>query len=102
MSDIYPVKKRSEIMSLVQHKGTYPERLVFAYLRKQQIYCQHNYSRAPGSPDVALPRKKRAVFIEGDFWHGCDFEREKDKLPQFWLDKIIRNVRRDRRDRKLL
>jgi DNA mismatch endonuclease (patch repair protein) len=92
-------QKRSEIMSRVKSKNTSPERLVFAYLRKQKICFQKHYGHAPGSPDIALPRKRKAVFIEGGFWHGWGFKKLRPKLPLYWREKIENNIRRDKRNR---
>jgi DNA mismatch endonuclease (patch repair protein) len=89
-------------MSQIKGKNTSPEILVFRYLRHKKIYFQKHYTKVPGSPDIALPRKKRVIFIDGDFWHGYTLERRKDTLPMFWTEKIIRNVKRDRRYRRAL
>ena len=102
MADKFTKEKRSYIMSRIRGKGTSPEALVFRYLRQNGIYFQKHYTKALGSPDIALPRKKRAVFIDGDFWHGYTLERRKDTLPMYWVEKIIRNVKRDRNYRKQL
>jgi len=99
MPDKFSPEIRSQIMSQIKSKDTKIERIVFKYLRQRGIHFQKNYSRAIGSPDVALPRKKKAVFIDGEFWHGYNLEKRKDKLPMFWVQKIIRNVKRDRRYR---
>jgi DNA mismatch endonuclease (patch repair protein) len=98
--DIFTPEKRSEIMSKIRSKNTKPELLAFRYLRKRKIYFQKHYRRAPGSPDIALPRRKIAVFIDGDFWHGYRFSARKAKLrKKYWLDKIQANMRRDRRNK---
>src|SRR5882724_3499473 len=102
MADKFDEATRSRIMSSIKGKNTSPEKIVFRYLRLQKIYFQKHYTRAIGSPDVALPRKKKALFIDGEFWHGYTLERRKDKLPMYWSQKIIRNVKRDRRYRKEL
>jgi DNA mismatch endonuclease (patch repair protein) len=103
MADIFTKEKRSEVMSKVKGKNTSIERQVFRYLRKHGVYFQKHYRRAPGHPDVALPRKRRAVFIDGDFWHGWRYASLKDRLPNaFWREKIERNVARDRRNRREL
>jgi DNA mismatch endonuclease, patch repair protein len=83
--------------SRVKSKDNALERLVFSYLRRNKIYFQKHYSKAPGNPDVALPRKKRAVFINGDFWHGRNFERRRPQLSEYWLGKIQGNMERDMR-----
>jgi DNA mismatch endonuclease (patch repair protein) len=102
MADIFDKAKRSEIMALIKGKNTKPELLVFRFLRSEKIHFQKHYKRALGNPDVALPRKKKAVFIDGDFWHGRNFEVRKGNLPPYWQNKIVRNIKRDREYRKLL
>ena len=58
---------------------------------------QKYYKRATGNPDIALPKKKKAVFIDGDFWHGYQFAKLKKRLPKkYWLAKIERNIKRDK------
>lgn len=90
-------------MSKIRSKNTKAEVLVFKELRKRGIYFQKHYKRAPGSPDIALPRKKIAIFIDGDFWHGYRFSREKSRLPKkYWRAKIEGNIKRDKKNRLLL
>lgn len=103
MSDCFTKEKRSEIMSKIRSKNTKIETLVFRELRRKGIYFQKHYKKAPGSPDIALPRKKIAVFIDGDFWHGYQFSKRKDKLPKkYWKEKIENNIKRDRSNRAKL
>lgn len=75
MADVFSKAKRSEVMSKIRGKNTKAELVVFRYLRKEGVYFQKHYKRALGSPDIALPLKKRAVFIDGDFWHGKTIDR---------------------------
>lgn len=99
--DTFDKKKRSEIMSLIRSKNTKAEMVVFKYLRKEKVYFQMHYKRAIGNPDIALPNKKRAVFIDGDFWHGREFEKTMNRLPKvYWRDKIARNIVRDKETRQ--
>lgn len=100
--DIYSRKKRSEIMSNVKGENNALERSVFSYLRKKGIYYQKHYKLAPGTPDIAIPSKKLAVFIEGSFWHGWGYAKLKKKLPPFWKKKIWSNILRDRRNLRRL
>jgi len=96
-------EKRSEIMSRIRSKGTKVEDIVFKELRKRKIYFQKHYKKAVGNPDIALPRKKKAVFIDGDFWHGYQIEKLKGRLPEgYWQEKIERNVIRDKEIREAL
>lgn len=103
MADVFSPKKRSEIMSKIRSQNTTVEVLVFRALRKNGIYFQKHYKRAIGKPDIALPRKKKAIFIDGDFWHGYQFSKQKKRLPKkYWVDKIEGNIKRDRRNRAKL
>lgn len=98
MADVFDPAKRSEVMSKIRSKNTKAELIAFRYLRQQKIYFQKHYARAPGKPDIALPRKKKAVFINGDFWHGKTYDRVlKNHGPgSYWVLKITRNMERDK------
>lgn len=103
MADIFDKQKRSEVMSKIRGKDTKVEKLVFSYLRKNKVYFQKHYrGKEKVRIDIALPRKKRVIFVDGDFWHGRDYEERKDKLKPFWRDKIARNIERDREQFKIL
>jgi DNA mismatch endonuclease (patch repair protein) len=100
VADIFDPSKRSDIMRRIKSKNSKAELLVFAYLRRHKVYHQKHYQRAPGRPDVALPRKKLAVFIDGDFWNGRTLEaliiRRKDP-EDYWVKKIKGNMLRDQK-----
>jgi DNA mismatch endonuclease (patch repair protein) len=55
----------------------------------------------PGMPrrriDVAFPRAKVAVLIDGCFWHGCPRHATHPKAnADWWRRKLDRNMARDR------
>lgn len=101
--DIMSKEKRSYTMSRIRSKNTGIERIAFSELRKRGIYFQRHYKGVVGSPDIALPRKKKAVFIDGDFWHGYQFAKRKKLLPKkYWLAKIEGNIARDKKSRAAL
>lgn len=104
MTDVFDSKKRREVMKLVKSENSKAELIVFRYLRKQGVYFQRHYKKASGRPDIALPRKKKAVFIDGDFWHGRDIERRlKGRgVDDYWVKKIKRNSERDEEQRRIL
>jgi len=61
----------------------------------------------PGTPDIVFPRQRVAVFVDGDFWHGRDWEQRKDRLTSnnnaaYWIAKIGYNRERDRNNEVLL
>lgn len=104
MADQFDKAKRSEIMSRVKSKNTGAERIVFAYLRKEKVYFQKHYKRVVGTPDIALPRKKKAVFIDSAFWHGHTYGKIFKDRPadDYWKVKIKRNMERDKAQRDAL
>jgi DNA mismatch endonuclease, patch repair protein len=101
MPDVFTPGKRKEVMRLIKSKNSKAELLTFKYLRGRKIYFQKHYRKAPGSPDIALPRKKKACFIDGDFWHGRRLNNlvEKRGLEDYWTLKIINNIERDHKQR---
>lgn len=104
MTDIFPPKKRSEIMSKVKSKNTKPEILVGTFLFSKGFRYRKNDKRYAGTPDLVLPKYKTIIFIHGCFWHGhvC----KKGTLPntnvEFWQGKIARNKERDEKNRNTL
>lgn len=84
-------------MSKIRSKNTKVENLVFKELRRRKIYFQKHYKKSPGNPDIAFPKRKIAIFIDGDFWHGYNFKKWGKSLPKkYWLAKIAKNMQRDK------
>ena len=49
------------------------------------------------TPDLAFPRRRLAVFIDGCFWHQCPEHGSQPKANlEYWAWKFERNRRRDR------
>ena len=90
-------------MSKIRSKNTGAEILIFKELGKRKISFSKHYKKVVGSPDIAVPKKKKAVFIDGDFWHGYQFSKLKRRLPKkYWFKKIENNIKRDKRIRSKL
>lgn len=89
--------ERSSLMSSIRSKNTKPELIAFAALQARGVSFRRHYDRAPGNPDIARPRKKLAVFIDGDFWHGRELGRVIARYGEesSWAVKLRRNVARD-------
>ncbi len=86
-------------MSKIRGKNTRPELLFRRALWAQDVRYRIDNKRLPGRPDIAIKKHKLAVFIDGEFWHGYDWEERKAKLKSnrgFWIPKIERNMQRDR------
>lgn len=97
MADIFTKKKRSEVMSLIRGKNTKLEIEMFRRLRRAGISFRKHYSRVIGRPDIAMPKRRVAIFIDSDFWHGWRYPGWKHKLSLQWQQKIERNRRNDRK-----
>ena len=96
-------KQRSYTMSRIRSKNTLVEEMVFNALRRNKIIFLKHYGKLQGKPDVVILKRKLAVFIDGDFWHGWRFKAWGHKLPKkYWHDKIKNNIIRDRRNRRAL
>lgn len=107
MADVFTKKKRSEIMSQIRSKDTKLETDFYKFIN-QALYpkglkYRKHYKKVAGSPDIVFVSKKLAVFIDGDFWHGYNFSKIKNRLPKkYWRQKIGDNVKRDKRITKIL
>lgn len=96
--DNLSASERSFCMSRVRNRDTDIELLVRSELFRRGWRFRKHVSCLPGSPDIVFVRKRIAVFIDGDFWHGYQFPRWKKSLPDFWIAKIQKNRLRDRRN----
>jgi len=83
-------------MARIKSVNTVPELKLRRALWKLGIrgYKLHQ-SQLPGCPDIAFTRKKVAVFVDGDFWHGYNW-KFKGIVPKkgYWLSKISKNIKR--------
>lgn len=100
MVDVVSPAKRSQMMSGIKGKDSRPEMLV----RKALFAMGHRFRLhrrdLPGTPDVAMPGRKIAIFVHGCFWHahqGCKYATMPSTRTGFWLAKLRANVDRDRR-----
>lgn len=98
MPDTLTPEQRRRAMQRVKLKDGPLEVKVRSALWKRGYRFRKHLKGLPGSPDVVFTRKKVAVFIDGDFWHGYDFEKWRDKLTPFWRAKIEANRSRDERN----
>ena len=91
----------SKRMANVKLKKGKAETMLAKALWHEGYRYRLNYKRLPGSPDIAITRYKIAIFVDGEFWHGYDWETRKTKLKSnrdYWIDKIEENIARDRRN----
>lgn len=97
MGDNLTPEQRRRSMSRVRNKDTGLELLVRSRLHRAGLRFRKNARHLPGSPDIVFPKAKVAVFVDGDFWHGFEFEEWTERVPHFWKEKITKNRNRDRK-----
>jgi len=90
--------KRSYTMSRIKNKNTSIEITLCKALWGSGIRYRKNYKKLPGAPDIAITKYRIAVFCDGEFWHGKDWETKKLKIQnnrEYWIKKIEKNMNRD-------
>lgn len=102
MSDVFTPAKRSWLMARVRTRDTRPEVVLRQALWRKGVRGWRLRSRLPGRPDVAFPRAKIAVFVDGAFWHGHPSKFRFGSSGPFWDAKIAANIARDRRTARQL
>ncbi len=102
--DIYPSKKRSEIMSKILSEETKPELIVGKYLSSNGFRFRKNLKSLPGKPDIVMEKLRTVVFVNGCFWHGhhCKAGKLPESNKDFWKSKIESNIERDKHKKKEL
>lgn len=95
--DVHSPKKRSYNMSQIKGKNTKPEMMVRKILWEKGYRYRLQYKNLPGKPDIVFPGKKKAIFVNGCFWHrhNCHYFKWPKSNSEFWFNKIESNVIRD-------
>lgn len=97
--------ERSRLMSKIKSKNTKPEVQLRKALWKLGIRYRLNLSKLPGKPDIVINKKKVVIFIDGEFWHGYNWQEKKAKIKsnrEYWIKKIEKNMERDIKNSFLL
>jgi DNA mismatch endonuclease, patch repair protein len=94
-------EQRSKVMSAIHSKNTIPE----LTLRKALFASGYRYRihYGPKKIDIAFPKRKIAVFVDGCFWHGCPIHFHIPKSNEaYWAPKLAKNTARDQANTKEL
>ena len=100
MPDVLTPEQRRKNMQHIRGKDTTIEVILRKALWARGYRYRKNYKRIPGSPDIVFTKYKIAIFCDGEFFHGKDWEvlkprLEKSNNSEFWIKKISRNLERD-------
>ena len=98
--DVLTPEQRRKNMQHIHSKNTSIEVALRKALWHKGYRYRKNYSQLPGSPDIVFTKYKIAIFCDGEFFHGKDWEvlkplLQKGKNGEFWISKISRNKERD-------
>lgn len=92
-------------MRAVKGRDTGGEMIVRRLLHRMGYRYRLHWPDLPGKPDVVFPRRLKAIFVDGCFWHGHDCARGA-RTPksnrEYWIGKISRNAARDAHNRERL
>lgn len=99
MDNLSPEQRRKN-MRHIHSKDTEIELILRKALWREGIRYRKNYDKLPGKPDIAIIKYKIAIFCDGDFFHGKDWNHLQKKLKnsnnsEYWIKKIQRNINRD-------
>lgn len=110
MADVLTSEQRKKNMQHIRSKDTKPEVVLRKALWHKGYRYRKNYKDLPGKPDIVFTKQRVCVFVDSEFFHGKDYESgykskkynslkeqlEHSNNSEFWMNKIRRNIERDR------
>jgi DNA mismatch endonuclease (patch repair protein) len=98
----------SRIMAAIRGRDTRPELALRRALHAHGLRYRVHPQNILGRPDLANAKRKIAVFVDGDYWHGNPAEWRRrgyrtleaqfpEDKREFWVGKITGNIRRDQK-----
>jgi len=105
MADVHTREQRSFNMSRIRDRDTKPEIVVRSIVHRLGYRYRLHKKDLPGKPDLVLVRHRKIINVHGCFFHmhscryGCVVPATN---AEFWLNKRLSNVDRDKRNLRLL
>ena len=89
MDNLKPEQRRLN-MQRIKSKDTRAEVILRKALWKKGFRYRKNWAVLPGKPDIAITKHKIAIFCDGEFFHGKDFDTKKkpETNAEYWEEKI--------------
>ncbi|MCB0516987.1 MAG: DNA mismatch endonuclease Vsr [Bacteroidetes bacterium] len=91
--------QRRKNMQANKSSGTKSELLLAKTLFSRGHRYRKNNKTVFGKPDLTFKKIKLAIFVDGEFWHGKEWEKrmhDHKTNKEFWKNKIERNIERDK------
>ncbi|MDY0972741.1 very short patch repair endonuclease [Siccibacter turicensis] len=104
MADVHDKATRSKNMRAIATRDTAIEKRLAGLLEALGIAFRTQDAALAGRPDFVVDDYRCVIFTHGCFWHhhDCYLFKVPATRTAFWLEKIGKNVARDRRDIALL
>lgn len=97
--------QRKKNMRANKSSGTTIELILGRLMWRNGLRYHKNAKGIEGRPDFVFKSKRIAIFCDGEFWHGREWEKRKTdhkSNKSFWYAKIERNIERDKEVNQLL
>ena len=91
-------EERSLLMSKIRGTDTSIELRLRKELYRRGIRYRKNSKAIYGHPDISIKKYKIAIFCDGDFWHGYNWEEREQEIKSnrgYWVKKIEKNMEKD-------
>lgn len=105
MVDHVSPERRTEIMRSIRSQDTRPELLVRRAAHRLGLRFRLHVKDLPGKPDLVFKKWATVLFVNGCYWHRhahCKKTSVPKTNTEFWQEKFDANVRRDKKNYRLL
>ena len=96
--DFLTPEQRSKLMSAIRSTNTKDEVRLAKALWALGYRYRRNNKTVFGKPDFTFKKIKLAIFVDGEFFHGKNWDVDRNRIKtnsEFWIKKIERNMQRD-------
>lgn len=93
------------MMAGIGSRNTKPELVLRRALHARGFRFRLHNRNLPGTPDLVFRRFEAVCFVHGCFWHrhvDCRYATSPSTREEFWRNKFVANVERDRRNQHAL
>jgi len=97
--DVLTKEQRRRNMQAIKGKETKIEIKLAKALWTNGHRYRKNDKTVFGKPDLTFKKYKVAVFVDSEYWHGKNWDKEKFRIKsnrKFWWTKIESNIKRDK------
>lgn len=103
--DVLTPEQRRKNMQAIKSKKTKIEELLAKVLWAKGYRYRRNNKSVFGKPDFTFKKYKIAIFCDSEYFHGKDWENQKNRIKtntEFWYNKIEANIIRDNNVNEML